>query len=413
MFQTQKVRRNLLVFLAVECALALVLLLIMDYFIEGFSTPLPKINFDPMKVLASVITSPEEEYNPDPIPEKDEKLPPATVPTIPLVDLIAQVDKGYQVAYKVLKSNLELSKATKKGERYDIGVYIVSDVEFPKKFDPRSVDRRPNPPLTVLSVAKDSPAEKAGILKGDKLLKVNNHPIRQTPVTFSEQAPTVRHRFYYLTNKYFKKAGIVNITLSRNGTEHEFYILPELVCNAEPNILIDPRFGAYVHSDYPKVIFITAGLIATVADDAKIALIFGHELAHLTRSHLTKKLAGSIAGQVIGGAIPAAPLVKDLSKLAGSKIGGMVFSHKYELKADYFGLYHAARAGYDVQDAAEFFYDLAEAEWGTAGHSKATLSHPSSIERFLKLKETINEIDTKITNKEPLIPNKNGQLWLK
>lgn len=402
----QSVKRNLLAFLAVEFVLALILLLVTDYFLEGISTHLPRINFDPIKVLASKLSE-VEKYDPEPIPkEVVEPLAPPPAPLISAIDFVKQVDKGYQVAYKVLRSNLELSKATKKGERYDIGVYIVTDLEFPKKFNPRTIYKRTNPPLTVLSVAKDSPAEKAGILVGDRLLKINGRPIREIPVTYYEQAPTVRHRFYYLTNKFYKKAGIISITLEREGQTYQFHLIPELIVNAEPNILIDPAFGAYVHSDYPKAIFITAGAIAVLNDEDKIALVFGHELAHLTCSHVTKKLAGSITGKLIGAAIPAAPLAKEAYKLAGSTIGGMVFSHKYELEADRVGLYHAARAGYDIQNAAEFFHNIAKLELELAGHSKGSLSHPSSIERFSKLKETIKEIDTKIADKEPLIPNK-------
>ncbi len=275
-----------------------------------------------------------------------------------------------------------------------MGVYVIT-----------GIDKKPYPPLTVLSVAKDSPAEKAGILPGDKLLKINNQPIRRTPVTSYEEIPEVRRRFYYITNKYSKRAGIIRITLNRGGTEYKFDVAPELVCNAEPNIPIVSQWGAYVSPGYPKAIFVTAGAIAMVRDDAKVALIFGHELAHITRSHIAKKMAGSIAGQVIGSAVPGGALAKELATQAGGTIGGMMFSHKYELEADYVGLYHAAQAGYDVQDAAEFFYDLAEAEWETAGHSKGSLSHPSSIERFSKLKETIREIREKKANGQILIPD--------
>ena len=311
----------------------------------------------------------------------------------------SQIDRAYQVSYRVLKSNLELSKEGKKGYRYDMGIYIVSDVELTGKFRGNTK----NPSLKVLSVAKGSPAEKAGILVGDRLLKLNNRSIRETPITYSDQFPTVRHRFYFLVNKYYSKNGSVNITLERNEVEHKLNIIPELICNVEPNILISDKFEAYVVG---KAIFVTTKIIEVLADDSKLALIIGHELAHITLFHFEKKVAvSSVMGSLIGAAVPGGAIVKQIATRAGSTVGSMAFSHKYELEADYVGLYHTARAGYHFQDAVDFFRNLAQAELAIAGHSKATLSHPSSIERFSKLKETVKEIEDKIAE------NPSQSLW--
>ena len=141
-------------------------------------------------------------------------------------------------------------------------------------------------------------------------------------------------------------------------------------------------------------------------------MVLGHELAHITRGHRGKRIAGSYAGALVGKVIQAKTGINPT--MATKRIGGMLFSHKYELEADYFGLYHAARAGYDVKEAPDFWKELATTtKTSKAGgfddllnNIQGRLSHPPHMKRFDKLTVTSNEIHAKINNGLPIVPNK-------
>ena len=60
--------------------------------------------------------------------------------------------------------------------------------------------------LTVVHVAENSPAEKAGVLDGDRLLKINGRVIRSTPITFADAA---RARLNFIVNKFYNKTGFL------------------------------------------------------------------------------------------------------------------------------------------------------------------------------------------------------------
>ena len=311
-----------------------------------------------------------------------------------------QVRRVHEIGYDILKKNVETLADREKGTRYDFGVYAMSGVEFPR--DKRKFIRKYfnlGEGLTVVHVAENSPAEKAGVLDGDRLLKINGRVIRSTPITFADAA---RARLNFIVNKFYNKTGSVKLTVERKGTEHTFNIVPELICSANLNVAIDDRVNnAYVTGT--KNVTVGMGLANRLNSDNQLALVLGHELAHITCNHIGKKRIGSIAGILVGEGIKGATGV-DVSGVT-SRIGGNVFSHKYELEADYVGLYNVARAGYDVRDAPYFFRDLNSSDDKPSGGFKGSLSHPSNEERFKKLTVAVHEILEKKLHGEVLVPD--------
>ena len=322
-----------------------------------------------------------------------------------------QIRRVHRVGYNILKKNVEITEDRKKGTRYDLGIYAASEVEFPK--DIRRVLRKYfnlGEGLTVVNVISESSADKAGVKAGDKLLKINGIAIRSYPITFVESARAAKNRFYSLTNKFFIKTGKINLTVERKGTEHTFNIVPELICSANLNVEVN-LYNAYVTA--PKNIVVGIELAKHLESNDQLALAIGHELAHITCYHIGKKRIGSIAGTLVGASIPvpatlAGALVGEAASHAGAVIGGNVFSHKYELEADYIGLYNVVRAGYDIQDAPFFFRRTVTSGKVAVGGYKSTkgsLSHPSNEERFLKLSKAAKEIHEKKAKGQVLVPD--------
>ncbi len=310
-----------------------------------------------------------------------------------------QVRRVHEIGYDILKKNVETLADREKGTRYDLGVHAMSGVEFSR--DKRKLIGKYfnlGEGLTVVHVADNSPAKKAGVLDGDRLLKINGRVIRSTPITLLSATDTARARLNFMVNKFFNKTGGVKLTVERKGTEHTFNIVPELICSANLNVSINDRVNnAYVTE--PKNVTVGMGLAKRLKSDNQLALVLGHELAHITCYHTGKIRIGNLIGADIKGA--AGVSVSGIT----AKIGGIAFSHKYELEADYVGLYNVARAGYDVSEAPNFFRDLNSSDDKPSGGFKGSLSHPSNEERFKKLTVAVHEILEKKLHGEALVPD--------
>ena len=200
-----------------------------------------------------------------------------------------------------------------------------------------------------MCVLDDGPAVKVGVKAEDKLVSLNGRKILMYPITSMVKYREARSRFYTMLNKEFAKTGFIKLTVERKGEELTFNPVPELVCNAQLNILIDGRIGGYCAP--PRHIAVTIGMISLLDSDAQLALVYGHELAHVTCYHIGKSQAGRMAGALVGNVF--GPVAGVSLSRATAAMGGLAFSHAYELEADYIGLYHAARAGYDVNEAAK------------------------------------------------------------
>ena len=155
-------------------------------------------------------------------------------------------------------------------------------------------------------------------------------------------------------------------------------------------------------------IFITTGMLK-FATDEELALVIAHELAHCFETHVDKKRANSVLGQLVGTFFDVmvgrtfGDQTDEYSR-AGAQIGAGAFSQPFELEADYVGLYLLARAGYPTKDAAAFWRKMAAR--APLASNTFTGTHPPSAERYLLLEKTHKEIEEKRAKGQPLLPNR-------
>lgn len=83
--------------------------------------------------------------------------------------------------------------------------------------------------------------------------------------------------------------------------------------------------------------------------------------------------------------------------------GAEAYSQPFESEADYLGTYYAARAGYNVSEAANFWRRV-DIEHPKAIHANHDSSHPSTAERFIRIEEAAEEIAHKLENNLQLVP---------
>src|SRR5262249_32967233 len=107
-----------------------------------------------------------------------------------------------------------------------------------------------------------------------------------------------------------------------------------------------------------KIVVFT-GILPVTQNDAGLATVLGHEVAHATAEHVAERLERNhlteVAAAIIAGGVAFTPeqFVRVTALLGvGSSLP---FSRKQESEADHIGLVYMARAGYDPHQAGQFW----------------------------------------------------------
>lgn len=140
-----------------------------------------------------------------------------------------------------------------------------------------------------------------------------------------------------------------------------------------------------------KVAFYT-GIFPMFENEAQLAAVMGHEVAHATARHggqrmtmaLGTQLGLASASAILGG---ERSTKKDLVLAAlgvGATVGAVLpFSRGNETEADEIGLVYMARAGYDPREASKFWERFAKE---SGGGPTFLSTHPSSQGRMDNLR---------------------------
>ena len=142
--------------------------------------------------------------------------------------------------------------------------------------------------------------------------------------------------------------------------------------------------------------FVNSGLIMAADNEAELAGVMAHEIAHVAARHATKTLThnqlinlASLPLIFIGG-----PVVFAMEQAAGLAVpmSFLKFSRDAELEADLLGMEYEYSAGYDPSAFVQFFEKLGqEKKHKFAMISKAFATHPMNAERVARAQEEIQE----------------------
>ena len=150
----------------------------------------------------------------------------------------------------------------------------------------------------------------------------------------------------------------------------------------------------------PNLILVTYGLMRFAESDDEIAVILGHELAHITKGHISKAMGVEMFADlaILGVGI----LSEYLSPGSGTDViraasgVGQIFSRSYsrdlEREADYFGLKYTKLAGYDYEVASGVWERFA-IEVPRSMIQNYLNSHPTSPERMVRIEKIIKELE--------------------
>ncbi|MGC2137632.1 MAG: M48 family metallopeptidase [Candidatus Sulfotelmatobacter sp.] len=143
--------------------------------------------------------------------------------------------------------------------------------------------------------------------------------------------------------------------------------------------------------------YVNSGLILAADEEAEMAGVMAHEIAHVSACHYGREMTRAQLWQMasiplifIGGAIGYGAY--EASGLA-IPMTFLKFSRTFEAQADYLGVQYMYRAGYDPSAFVSFFEKIQAMEKKKPGTlSKAFDTHPQTPDRIEKTQEEIRKI---------------------
>jgi len=175
-------------------------------------------------------------------------------------------------------------------------------------------------------------------------------------------------------------------------------IVRRLAAHAEPRpfeyrvkVVSDASINAFTFG--AGFLYVNAGLLARMENEAQLAMVLGHEIAHAAESHVTEgmkadagiNLLGQLAGQAAAasGRLDPQVLAKTYEYSMNAALNG--HGRGQESEADELGLHYMVGAGYDAREASGTFEQLLK-EYGDSSKMEAFFysSHPRNEERMAR-----------------------------
>jgi predicted Zn-dependent protease len=130
-----------------------------------------------------------------------------------------------------------------------------------------------------------------------------------------------------------------------------------------------------------------SAILPVAGDDAGLATVLGHEIAHATLRHGTERLTRSLGLELVL-ALALGEGDEETWRMATNLLLTLPHGRSQELEADRRGLFYMAAAGYDPRAAVGFWSRMASLG-GAAPEFLST--HPSDEHRMRALKEALPE----------------------
>lgn len=187
-------------------------------------------------------------------------------------------------------------------------------------------------------------------------------------------------------------ASAVESYLTQNGMAEEVKTY-----QWEFNLVQDKQVNAWCMPGGKIVVY--EGLLPVTQDEASLAIVMGHEIAHAVARHSAERLSNAYKEQYGAAALSAlmqgAGVSSGWQQLAGlvHQYGGALFtsgfSRKQESEADHIGLIFAAMAGYNPEVAVTFWQRMSSATGG--GSNSLFADHPSDATRIQQIQGWLPE----------------------
>jgi predicted Zn-dependent protease len=225
-----------------------------------------------------------------------------------------------------------------------------------------------------LSLVPESEAQSLAISQYESFLNTNK------VVSGTAEAVMVKRvgeRIVSAIKKYYQQKGLSN--------ELEGYTW-------DINLVNDKQMNAWCMPGGKIVVY--TGILPITQNEAGLAVVMGHEIAHALARHGSERMSQGLLQQGLGAGMSIAlsnkpQLTQDIFNASYGIASGTImpaFSRSNELEADRFGLMFSALAGFDPREALSFWKRMSAAAGG--GNTNSILStHPSDVERMAALEK--------------------------
>ena len=210
--------------------------------------------------------------------------------------------------------------------------------------------------VRVLYTVPGSPAELAGLRRGDSIISVAGLALP------AGEAGT-RLLFGAMDAS---QGGPLSLTVRRDGIKRTAAVSPVAICDIPVELARTGDVFAWTNGTKVKI---GEGMLRFAASDPELALVIAHELAHIILDHTG----------------------------AFFNLG----SARLEREADYVGLYILARAGFDLERGVRLFDRMSVA----FPKLDEAASHPPLRSRLRTLRDTAREITDRADAGLPLVPD--------
>ncbi len=199
----------------------------------------------------------------------------------------------------------------------------------------------------------------------------------------AEMVRRIGNRIAASVTQYYTEQGKANLFA---GYQWEF----NLVNSADVNAWCMPGGKVVVYT----------GLLPVTQNEAALAVVMGHEIAHALLTHGNERISnamlaqlGQVAGNVALANNPQAVSIFDQLYGIGSQAGVLLpFGRKQEYEADRFGLRFAAMAGYNPRESIPLWQRMEAAGSKSGQKPPEWLStHPSEQNRIVQLNKFMDE----------------------
>lgn len=211
----------------------------------------------------------------------------------------------------------------------------------------------------------------------DQFLK-ENKVVKGTPE--ANKVVTVGQKIKAAAEKYLNSIGQKDYL---NGYQWEY------------NLVQDPAVNAWCMPGGKIVVY--TGILPITKDDAGLATVMGHEVAHALANHGAQRMSASTLQQLGAAGVAVATSGKTAEAQAlyqqaygvTTQYGAMLpFSRSHENEADEIGLTLMAIAGYNPDQAVEFWQRM-EASSGGSAPPEFMSTHPSGATRIAHIKSLL------------------------
>lgn len=168
----------------------------------------------------------------------------------------------------------------------------------------------------------------------------------------------------------------------------------------EFNLVDDPNVNAWCMPGGKVVVY--TGIMSIAQDEAGLAVVMGHEIAHAFAKHGAERMSQQLLVQM--GSVALSTALRDRPEQTkaifmqsyglGSQVGILLpYSRVHESEADHLGLIFMAMAGYNPEEAPAFWERMAAQSKG-ARPPEFLSTHPAPDTRIQNLKDLLPEAIT-------------------